>query len=121
MATDSTIEIKRGDDWETICTFTVNGVALDVHDCYIWFTAKTAKEDADIDAVIGPVRAQIPDNANAALGIYLFTLGRVHTDVPVGSYFYDFQLLDRASKVKTLGDGRLKIVQDITQTVAITP
>jgi hypothetical protein len=127
MATDTTITISRGDDWESILTFLVDGDALDVRGAYLWFTAKVNKDDADADAVITPASTRVhissgadTEGNNAALGIYHFNLSNTLTNIAVGTYYYDFQLLDTANKVKTLGSGKLKIVQDITQTIATT-
>lgn len=111
MATDTELTITRGDDVPFYCTFTLNGSALDVHECTIWFTAKADKTDADEDAIIQQYYTLAAGEGTA--GTYTFILPKEKNTVP-GSFFYDFQLVDRTGSVTTVGSGKLKVNQDIT-------
>lgn len=120
MATDTTIEIYRGDDIAWTLTFTQNGSPLVLTGCSIFFTAKTNKDDLDADAVL----KQKHTVGTNTTGIYTFEIEHTVTDlVPVGTYFYDFQLVDTASPVNvtTLGEGKLKVLQDVTTTITTYP
>ena len=116
MATDTTLEIYRGDDVVWTLTFTQNGSALPLTGCTIFFTAKVNKDDLDSAAVI----LQKHTVGTNTTGIYDFAIAHTVTDaVAVGSYFYDFQLVDTDNPVNvtTLGEGKLKVLQDVTTTI----
>lgn len=114
---NTTMQIYRGDTIHRLCTFTKNGVPLPINNLELFFTAKVNRGDIDDDAVIQK-KITIPDDSLATSGKCYFDLDETETDIAVGTYWYDFQLVDDAnSTVTTLGVGKLKILQDVTQTI----
>jgi hypothetical protein len=114
---NTTMQIYRGDTVHRLCTFTKNGSPMPINNLELFFTAKTNRSDDDDDAVIQK-KITIPDDALASSGKCYFDLDETETAIPVGSYWYDFQLVDDVnSTVTTLGVGKLKILQDVTLTI----
>jgi hypothetical protein len=114
---NTTMQIYRGDSVHRLCTFTLNGKAMPINGLALFFTVKVNKSDDDDDAVIQK-KITIPDDSLASSGKCYFDLDETETAIPVGSYWYDFQLVDDInSTVTTLGVGKLKILQDVTQTI----
>ena len=113
MATDTTLTYKRGDDIVWNLTFkNASGVAIDVHGCTIWFTAKESLSDLDAAAVI---QQEYTLGAGEGLtGSYTFHVPK-SKNITVGNFEYDFQFLSLATGyITTLGSGKIKILQDVT-------
>ena len=118
---DTDIEFYRGDTVTWTCTFLQNGVAFNITGAYLWFTAKTNKEDLDADAIIlkriGPITPTGVGNNITTFTLNPGDASPTNTAVAVGSYFYDFQLVI-GTTVTTLGVGKLKVLQDETITTS---
>lgn len=104
------IEIYRGDDVELNITITDDdGNVVDLTDSTLYFTVKSKKTDTDSDAVI---QKTVTSFSSPLTGTATINLISSDTDVEVGLYFYDFQLV--TDKVISSGVGRFLVKQDIT-------
>lgn len=109
----------RGDT--KVYKFTFTG--QDITGWDIWFTMKNDESDADDDAVL-QVKTTAGSNVidDPVNGIMYVTLTSAQTDLlNPNNYFYDFQrVISSASPpdVRTLLSGRLKILTDISRTIA---
>ena len=110
------LSIFRGDDK----TWTLNfkdssSVAIDITGATVFFTVKENKADSDNDALIKKDQSSHVDAVNGQTKI---TLTNSDTNIRVGNYHYDFQLVDSTGLVTTVLSGILKITQDITTRIA---
>ena len=109
----------RGDTCIYMLSF---GTGVDVTGWSVYFTAKLNNTDTDEDAVI-QVSTTAGDNDldDLANGLIYLTLSSIDTSnisiVPDTKYFYDFQRVIPSTPpiVKTLTSGKVKIMQDTTQ------
>lgn len=120
------IEITRGDTTRLLITVVRpddEGVdqPVDLTDCTLWFTAKRAYADADVDAVIAK---KSPSEgiviSDAAGGLALASIEPADTAAETGrsSLLYDAQLLEPGGIVTTLDEGCLLIKRDVTRDVS---
>ena len=73
----------------------------------IKFTLKKNKEDvANVTQVIADIISAV--NGNAKISI-------LELDEPLGTYYYDIQMVDAGGFIKTLLKGKFSIVYDITR------
>lgn len=109
----------RGDT--KVYKFTFTG--QDITGWSIWFTLKNDESDSDEDAVL-QISATADDNAldDPVNGIMYITLTSTDTNLLVpGEFAYDFQRVISAQSppdVRTLLSGRLKVLTDISRTIA---
>jgi hypothetical protein len=76
-----------------------------------WFTVKKNPTDADAKAVIGPIAGS---STGPTTGVCEFALSVTDTNVSAGTYYFDVQINDGTTDVKTVAYGRIVILQDIT-------
>jgi len=106
------ISAYRGDDKTWNLNFTdADGNAIDLTGSTIFFTVKSNKTDQDSDAVISKDQSSHVDAVNGQTQI---VLTNSDTNIKIGNYYYDFQLVDSTGLVTTVLSGIFKIKQDIT-------
>jgi hypothetical protein len=114
FTTKNLTDSVRGDDWSFRLTFTSGGAPLDISGYTFYFTMKLDIGTAD------PGELQITSvaaGADALAGIYYIVASKAQTAVLVpGTYSYDVQQTNVASKDTTLLLGKIKVVADVTQT-----
>lgn len=107
-----TLKVFRGDDKTWPLTFTdANGDPFDLTGYTIFFTVKEKKADVDADAVI---TKDITSHTDASGGISSLALTHDDTDIAVGYYIYDFQLVSGSGAVTTIEPDTFIVEQDIT-------
>ena len=108
----------RGDTLTLTLTFTdkVTGDPIDITGWDIWLTLKDDKADLDAAAAM-QVKVSVPAGPNATNGVATFVATSDNTDIPIGTYQYDFQRVVAGSPpdVVTIVVGKVKCLQDITQ------
>jgi hypothetical protein len=106
------LSIFRGDDKTWTLNFKdVVGNAIDITGATVFFTVKENKADSDNDSLIKKDQSSHSDPTNGKTTI---TLTNSDTNIRVGNYHYDFQLVDSVGLVTTVLSGIFKITQDIT-------
>ena len=114
-------DFYRGDTLNLTLTFTdkVTGLPVDIGNWDVWLTLKNDKEDLDGAAAL-QVMNTAPPGPDATNGIMTFIVDSVSTNIPVGTYRYDFQRVIAGSPpdVVTIVEGKVKCLRDITQNVA---
>jgi len=90
--------------------FSKNGMAIDITDWTIYFTAKKRMEDADNDAVI---KKDITSHSDPTNGKSLIQLTTDDTDLQ-GSYFFDIKYKDDIGNAGILVDGRILFKETVT-------
>ena len=109
------LSVFRGDDKTWTLNFTDSaGSVIDLTGATIFFTVKINKSDADADAIISKSQSS---HSNPTGRVTTITITNSDTNVKVGNYHYDFQLVDSAALVTTVLSGIFKIEQDITTRV----
>lgn len=107
------LEIIRGDDVTISATITdKDGNAVDLTDAKAYLTVKENRSDSDDDALI---QKTTETHANASEGQTGFDLTNEDTDIAEGKYYYDLQIKDSDSKIRSVGYGTIKVIQDITK------
>ena len=105
-------EIIRRDDTDLELTFTdVDGNAIDLTGCTVFFTAKRRVKDVDDDAVIS---TELDEFEEPETGICVLPFTNEETDIPAGNYYYDVQLLDSEGKIASSVKGLLRVLSDVT-------
>lgn len=106
------IEVNRRDDSDFELTFTdVDGEAIDLTNCTVFFTAKRKRDDTDDEAII---KKQITSFSDPQSGIATLQLTKSETDISPRSYYFDIQLKQSNGKISSIQAGRLIVRQDIT-------
>jgi hypothetical protein len=105
----------RGDDKIINLTFKTDaGVAIDITDWVVSFTAKQSKSDADADAVIS---VDQETHSNALGGITDITLSAEDTADALGNLFYDIQVIKKDGTILTVVDGIITFKEDVTRRI----
>ena len=114
---DFNTTVVLGDDLDLSWTITDdNGDAVDISGWTWFYTAKSDRtaEDASADLIYEDTDFTISSNTAS-----LTLLDTDTDDLTAGSeYHQDLQILDADSKVRTLGVGRLKVVNRVTKRIA---
>ncbi len=109
-------EIERGDDWDFPFNFKDGAnVAIDITGWTIFFTIKSAIDDAADDSAAVLTKDQT-SHTNAALGLTTISIEDIDTkDLNAVEYWYDFQYKDSSGKIKTIMRGIMIIAKDVTR------
>ena len=108
-----TIKQTQGDTKVfTVTVKTGTGAAYDLTGYTIAFTVKESKDTADGSANIS--KAGVITDATG--GVFTVSLTNTETDLTPGNYFYDFQIDNGSSSVKTVEQGLFIVTQDVTDT-----
>jgi len=93
-----------------------DGTPLSLVGSAIWFTLKSNINLPDESAAI---QKKITTHIDAANGITEVVLSASETDtLNICKYYYDFQLVTSANKVKTLLAGTVTVLQDVSRRIA---
>ena len=106
------INVYRGDNFAVELIFTdQDGVAIDITDWTIFFTAKKRRDDPD-DAAVLSITAPPTDPVNGKAKV-----GAPHTETQNlnGAYYYDFQYLRPDGRIHTIVSGTITFQPDITR------
>lgn len=108
-------EINRGDDEELEVTVTEDGVAQDITDAVIKFTAKEDLADTDEEAVIALSTATgevvLTDAENGLFTVYIDN--ETTAALSPRNYYYDIQMTLDGNKT-TITYGILTVLADVT-------
>jgi hypothetical protein len=106
------LSIYRGDDKTWNLNFTdANGSPIDLTNSVIYFTVKKKTGDLDASAYIAK---DITSHSQATGGISAITITDTDSDIAVGTYYYDIQLVDSVGIVTTITTGNFLVLRDIT-------
>jgi hypothetical protein len=113
------LSIYRGDDKTWNLTFTDSaGLPIDLTSSVIYFTVKKKTGDLDSAAYIAK---NITSHSQATGGISAIALSDTDSDIAIGTYYYDIQLVDSAGSVTTITTGNFLVLRDITIRTTTTP
>ena len=112
MALEDSLQIKQGDDWAKVLTFTDSaGSAINLTGYTVGFIAKKRKSDADAAAVINESSVTVTD---AAAGQATVILTDTETAaIPAGLYYYQARLLDGSGEYEQSREGILNVIKTI--------
>ncbi len=103
----------RGDDAALTFKFKyADGVAVDLTDCKVFFTAKRKLTDSEDDAVISEFTDSFTD---PTLGEARITVSRDVTALLKGNYYWDCQIRYSDGKLQSTKYGVLEVLQDVTR------
>lgn len=109
------LEIIRGDDVTISATITdKDGNAVDLTGAKAYLTVKNERSDSDDDALIQKTTEVHSEATDGETG---FDLTDEDTDIAEGKYYYDLQIKDSDGKIRSVGYGTIKVIQDITKTI----
>lgn len=118
MARSFSFARKRGDTISIALTISRNGSAIDLTGATIWFTAKEAVEDADVDAVFQKTTADgitIDDAPNGRATVVIEPADTAALgDDPV-TLLCDVQVEEADGTTSTVAEGVLRITPDVTR------
>ena len=104
---------KRGDTHAVEFAVTdSSGTAIDVTGYTFLFTVDPNKYPATSADNVFQLTGVITD---AAAGLVEFAPTALQADMTPGTYFFDCQMTDDNSRIRTIDSGKFKIVQDITK------
>lgn len=112
--------LVRGDDWKIKLTLTSNNSVLDITGYTYYFTLKDNIDDADpgvLQVTATPSVATSPTEASQGI-IYITAARSLTNSLTAQTYHYDVQQKDTSGDVQTLLLGKVKVVKDVTRTVA---
>ena len=112
--------LVRGDDWTIKLTLSDSGSPLNITGYTYWFTLKDSIDDADPGALQVSITPSVSGSpTEASQGIVYITAAKALTDtVTPATYNYDVQQVDGTGKVQTLLIGKVKVVKDVTRSIA---
>jgi len=112
----ATIDWYRGDSYPL--EFTIqdeNEDAITLTGSSLLFTVNNTKNPTDItDQEFSVVGVIDPDQV-ANEGKVTFTPSTSETDLTPGTYYYDIQLTNSSSQIRTIAKEKFKVTQDITK------
>lgn len=115
MATSNVIKWYRGDSYPKgyVIVDEDTKLPIDITGYGFKFTVDSRKEPDDESTqqfqVVGA-----PD-IDLASGKVTFTPSPSQTDIPPGSYYYDVEMTDSSSHIRTIRKDKFKLTQDITK------
>jgi hypothetical protein len=102
----------RGDTYPLVFTIKSNGVPLDISGVLTMLLTVDPKK-APVDDV-NNLFTLAGDVIDGPAGVVSFPISESQAD-HVGNYFYDVQMVDGASVIRTIQNGKFSFVQDITK------
>jgi hypothetical protein len=111
----------RGDTKEWAVSFTdAQNVAIPLYGKKLYFTMKLDKALSDAATGVFQKIHTFPNDAESTAGRGILQLTATETEtLAIETYFYDFQLVDTTVnpvKVTTVGEGKVKVLEDVTRT-----
>jgi hypothetical protein len=101
----------RGDTYPIEFTVKKNGVPLDITSCTFLLTVDPSKTPVDDVNNLFSLPGSI---ISAPAGTVSFPINDVQAD-HIGKFFYDLQMIDASSLIRTIQSGKFTFVQDITK------
>jgi len=115
MTIDYEIEIVRKNTRSLVITVTDStGDIIDLTGFSMKMAVKKSPQDADANALIGPITGTI---AAPTTGVGTIQLTSTHTDVPGGVYYYDIKIqnADESSRHTVVGPSKFTVIDNVTQ------
>lgn len=109
----TTIERKRGDTYPEFFTIKSDGVVLDITGCSFKLTVDPQKDPPTAVNNLFSLTGIIVGLPSA--GLVRFDFSPTNAD-HLGKFFYDLQMVDAASFIRTIEKDKFNFVQDITKT-----
>jgi hypothetical protein len=112
--------LVRGDDWTIKLVVKSSGTALNITGYTYWFTLKSNVDDVDpgdLQVSVTPDISTSPTEASQGI-IYIRASKTLTNSLTPGTFNYDVQQVDTAGNVQTLLIGKVKVVKDITRSIA---
>lgn len=106
--------IIRGDSASIHFELTDDGSAVDLTDCTVYFTAKSAI-DNDLDDSEAAIAVEVTSHTDPTNGITDIPLTSSDTDVTPGEYFYDIQVKKADNTIVSIKYRKLEILGDVTR------
>ncbi len=86
---------------------------IDIVGCSFLLTVDSLKSPPDNTTKVFEVAGVLDDDTST--GRVSFTPSATSTDLTPGTYYYDLQITDSSSNIRTVSKGKWKIIQDITK------
>ena len=102
---------RRDDKVITFTFYDKNGDALDLTNCALYTTVKQSRDDTDANAKIA---STLTIESPATSGVATWTIIPYDTQYLRGLYYWDVQLKDPTSKIITLINDMIEVVEDVT-------
>lgn len=109
--------LVRGDDWTLKITVTSGNSVVDITGCTYWMTLKLDVDAADPGNLQVTATPASPEDAAAGI-VYINAPKESTSLLEPANYNYDIQQVDAQGNVQTLMIGRVKVVRDITRSIA---
>lgn len=108
------IDRKRGDTYadEFTVTSASTGAAIDITGYTFVLTVDPSPAPADATGNLYALTGTITDAAN---GVVEFAPSGVQSDQTPGVYWYDVQMTDASSRIRTIASGQYRYTQDISK------
>lgn len=112
--------LVRGDDWTLKLVLTSDNSVLDITGFTYWFTLKDNIDEADPgDLQVTATPDETGSPSQAEQGILYIRVPRASTStLTAKTYYYDVQQVDDLGNVQTLLIGKVKVVKDVTRSIA---
>lgn len=109
-------EISRGDTWRKEIIFYSETGRVNITDWKLFFTVKEKITDVDASAKISKT---VIVHTDPGQGETLIFLTSTDTDIAIGNYIYDIQIVTPAlADVRTILSGNFSILSDVTKRTA---
>lgn len=102
---------RRDDKTITFTFYDEDGDLLDLTDCALYTTVKQSRDDTDVNAKIA---STLTIATPATSGVATWTIVPADTQYLKGLYYWDVQLKDATSKITTLINDMIEVVEDVT-------
>ena len=112
VAAMSSITRYRGDTAPDRFTITSEGIPVDITGCTFKLTVNSERDPTDATNQLFTVNGVI---TSAPAGNVDFSPTALQTDIAPGRYYYDVQMTDATTAIRTVQKGSYRIVQDITK------
>jgi len=115
MTVLGTVEWYRGDSYpiEVEITNSDTDAVIDITGCSFLLTVDTLKTPPDATTKVFEVAGVL--GVDPTIGLVSFTPTALDTDLSPGTYYYDLQVIDAESNIRTVVKDKWKITQDITK------
>lgn len=112
----SPLEFIKRDTVTLTITFTdQDGAPINLTGATVFLTVKENPTDPDSEALIA---TSWSSHTDPTAGVTAVTLSSGQTNIPTGSYYYDFQIRDGGGAIQSTKKGTLIVLQDITERIS---
>lgn len=117
MARNNTLEIRRGDTYESDIEVTNDqGVAIDITGYTLQFMIKRSVDDDDGAALISKTETSFTDPTNGKTTFAV--LASETAALPIGTFVYAYQLIDGNGNVAESESGQCDVIADVIRGTA---